>query len=165
MRCRTCGELLELREVPAAEGRAGDLWVELYGLRLARCAAPDHPAEGPAPHFAADLVAAAVAGKTLPRVRRRGWLRRRPVCFRCGDDLGAAPVARAELRTRIRAPGGAPLTLTVGGPTRVCGGCGLLQLEDTGALGDALIRALGEAGLALPESSRQPPRSRGDREA
>jgi hypothetical protein len=36
MRCRACGELLELREVPASEGEAGGLRVELYGLRLAR---------------------------------------------------------------------------------------------------------------------------------
>jgi hypothetical protein len=118
MRCRACGELLELHEVPASTGRAGALQAELYGLRLARCGAADHPSEAPAPHFAADLVAAATAGDALPHVRRRGWLGRgRPACFRCGADLGAARVEPAEVRARVRVPGAAPLTVTVVGPS------------------------------------------------
>jgi hypothetical protein len=152
MRCRVCGELLELREVPASEGRAGDLRVELYGLRLARCAAADHPAEPPASHFAADLAAAALAGDAIPAVRRRGWFGRgRPSCFRCGAELGEAPPAPAEVRARLRVAGGAPLTLTVAGPARACPECRLVQLEDTAALGEAVIGALRAAGLALPE--------------
>lgn len=150
MRCRACGELLELHEVPASNGQAGGLRVEIYGLRLARCGAPDHPLEAPAPHFAADLVAAAAAGDAVPHVRRGGWFGRgRAACFRCGADLGAAPVGPAEVRARVRVPGGAPLTLTVAGPTRACGECRLLQLEDTGSLGEALIAALRAAGLVL----------------
>ncbi len=152
MRCRTCGELLELREVPASEGRAGDLRVELYGLRLGRCGVADHPPEAPAPHFAADLVAAAAVGDAVPHVRRSGWFGRgRATCFRCGQDLGSTSVMPAEVRARVRVPGGAPLTLTVGGPARACGGCRLLQLEDTASLGEALIGALRAAGLPLPE--------------
>lgn len=152
MRCRACGELLELHEVPASNGRAGGLQVEVYGLRLARCGAADHPLEAPAPHFAADLVAAAAAGDAVPHVCRRGWFGRgRPACFRCGGDLSAAPQAQAEVRARVRVPGGAPLTLTVAGPTRACSECRLVQLEDVGPLGDALIDALRAAGLRLRE--------------
>lgn len=137
--------------MPASEGEAGGLRVELFGLRLARCGAADHPPEAPARHFAADLVAAAEAGDAIPVVRRGGWLGRgRATCFRCGQDLGAVAPASAEVRARLRVKGGAPLTVTVVGPARACGECRLVQLEDTVSLGEALLGALGAAGLGLP---------------
>ncbi len=158
MRCRECRALLELQELPVGAGESGGVRVEIVGVRAGRCASPDHAPEPPYPDFAADLVAAVEAGDAFPASASRGWLRRRSCCGRCGEDLAGAPVARGEVRARLRLERAAPLTVCVEGPVLECRACRLLQLHrettPAGALGDAVLGALAEAGLAPAGSSR-----------
>jgi hypothetical protein len=158
MRCRECRTLLELQELPVATGESGGVRVEIVGVRAGRCASPDHAPEPPYPDFAADLVAAVEAGEAFPASVSRGWLRRRPCCGRCGEDLGGVAVGPGEVLARLRLERAAPLTVCVEGPVVECGECRLLQLHrettPAGVLGDAVLDALDSAGLAPAGSAR-----------
>ncbi len=142
MRCPVCGELRELVEVPAAHGEAGAVRVELYGLRLLRCADRDHPVDAAHADFAADLLSAVLVGGAVPAARTRGLLRRRPVCAGCAGDLAGIEVAAGSVRARVRIPRAAPLTVTVDGPTVECPGCHRRQLAAGPASTEQLERAL-----------------------
>jgi hypothetical protein len=153
MRCRQCNALLELREVPPVAAREGELGVEIFGLRCATCGDPSHSPEPPHPDFAADLLSAATAGRVLPTAARKGLLRRRLLCCRCGGDVEGVPARPGEIRARVRLGGAAPFTLSVAGPAIECPSCGQRQLEAGGIheaqLGEALLRALATAGLPV----------------
>ncbi len=150
MRCRVCNGLLERVEAPALRGRCGDVEVEVFGLRPLGCPVTDHPLEPPTPDFAADLMAAVAAGRTLPCAAERGWPRKRTACGRCGGALREPGPGR--LQARVRLPGAAPFTLTVDGPVAVCAACGGEQ-QGSGDVrtrtAEAVLDALRAGGVGL----------------
>lgn len=157
MRCRECHALLDLQDLPPGTAESGGLRVEIFGLRGVGCGNPDHPPEPPYPDFPADLMAAVAAGGALPVGARRGWLRSRPRCARCGEDLSGASPDPGAVRARLRMEGVAPFTLSVEGPVLECPGCHLRQLAPE-ADGRALERAIRAAlrATGIPHLGTEP---------
>lgn len=127
MRCSECDELLELTTLPDVQAESDGVAVELVGVRGLACSAPDHPRRFATENFPADLLTAVLSGPELPVVGRKGLLRKRDACHRCGGAVPEAE-ARAEVLTRLRLEPLPAFTLGATAPARTCAGCGLVQL-------------------------------------
>jgi hypothetical protein len=130
-RCPACGGALEPRELAEFGGEADGVGVAFFGLRGLSCSHAAHPRRPPYADFGADLASEILYGDSVPSARKRGIVRKRWTCGRCGSDLDSCGTDRGELRSRIRLPRAAPFTLTLDMCLARCGACRQTQVVPT----------------------------------
>jgi len=154
VRCAACGALRELAALPETRGFAGEVELELHGLKGRVCPQGHAPAHFTTPGFDADLLSALLLEPALPAVRQRGWIAKRLACTRCGARVAAEPRASGELRCRVWVEKAAPCVAVYRGPVLRCEGCRTDQLPPMPgvepSLRSALLDALRRAELVPP---------------
>lgn len=144
--CGVCGAPLKLVRVPVVEGRDGKTAVRLQRFPVLGCEA-GHERWEAYPDFNPEIIDALFASQSRLFGVRRGVMRRRECCSRCGASLKGAPPAGQVVRTEVKTRPGIDFSIEIEGPQVECLRCRAVQIKTTDsetivdAIGDGLSRA------------------------
>jgi len=145
--CSQCRKEVSLASLDAIHGEEAGVWrVTLNGMPAYVCSVGHK--RFVSPEFGMQYIEALLSNKyalPAPTGEKRGLLRKRYHCAKCGEQLEPAAAKSARVERKVEIKGGAPFAVEIELPLYRCGGCGAEHLRSSEEITDAVMKASAHA--------------------